>query len=309
MGRVNIRYIVSDVATAIQFYTGLLGFHLDKHPAPGFAQLSKGCLVLLLNRPGAGGVGQAMPNGQSPAPGGWNRFQIEVEDLAAVFAKLSQAGAAFRNEIVVGIGGKQILLEDPSGNPIELFEPARQQAQNAGGTGTAAARTSSRPDQSQAGPQREAMRAAAKRIDRVNDGLHVGGALIPDEYGRLSASGITHVIDLRKESDADIEQLKALGIEQRHVPVPDNGAPSIAQLVNIADFLDEADQDRSIYVHCKGGFGRAATVAVGLLVLRGDILHDAITQMRTARPEIRLNEEQLARLRSVEDHASQAEEE
>jgi predicted enzyme related to lactoylglutathione lyase len=93
------------------------------HPAPGFASLSRGDLQLLLNRPGAGGAGQAMTDGQRPAPGGWNRIQIEVDDLEATVEKLKRAGARFRNEIVTGNGGKQILVEDPSGNAIELFQP------------------------------------------------------------------------------------------------------------------------------------------------------------------------------------------
>lgn len=123
MSKVGVRYIVNDVDAAIPFYTGMLGFKLDMHPAPGFASLSRGDLQLLLNRPGAGGAGQAMPAGQHPAPGGWNRIQIEVEDLEATVEKLKGAGARFRNEIVTGNGGKQILLEDPSGNAIELFQP------------------------------------------------------------------------------------------------------------------------------------------------------------------------------------------
>jgi catechol 2,3-dioxygenase-like lactoylglutathione lyase family enzyme len=123
MSKVAVRYIVDDVAAAIPFYTGLLGFKLDMHPAPGFARLSRGDLQLLLNRPGAGGAGQAMPAGQQPAPGGWNRIQIEVEDLEATVEKLKGEGARFRNDIVTGNGGKQILVEDPSGNAVELFQP------------------------------------------------------------------------------------------------------------------------------------------------------------------------------------------
>ena len=123
MGKVNVRYIVSDVDAAIPFYTDMLGFKLDMHPAPGFASLSRGDLQLLLNRPGAGGAGQAMPAGQHPVPGGWNRIQIEIENLEATVATLKSAGARFRNEIVTGNGGKQILIEDPSGNLIELFQP------------------------------------------------------------------------------------------------------------------------------------------------------------------------------------------
>ena len=124
MGMVSVRYIVADVDAAVQFYTGLLDFQLEMQPGPGFASLSRGDLRLLLNQPGAGGAGQAMPDGRMPEPGGWNRIQLEVEDLAATVERLTEAGARFRNELVIGRGGNQILLEDPSGNPIELFQPA-----------------------------------------------------------------------------------------------------------------------------------------------------------------------------------------
>ena len=123
MSKVNVRYIVDDVDAAIPFYTEMLDFKVEMHPAPGFASLSRGDLQLLLNRPGAGGAGQAMRDGQSPAPGGWNRIQIEVEDIEAMVSKLKTSGAHFRYDIVTGNGGKQILIEDPSGNPIELFQP------------------------------------------------------------------------------------------------------------------------------------------------------------------------------------------
>jgi catechol 2,3-dioxygenase-like lactoylglutathione lyase family enzyme len=123
MSKVSVRYIVADVDAAIAFYTDRLGFHLDIHPAPGFARLSRGDLHLLLNRPGAGGAGQAMPDGQAPAPGGWNRIQLEVEDLGATVEKLRSDGCRFRSEVITGNGGRQVLVEDPSGNPIELFEP------------------------------------------------------------------------------------------------------------------------------------------------------------------------------------------
>ncbi|MBI4284220.1 MAG: VOC family protein [Chloroflexi bacterium] len=124
MGKVSVRYIVADVDEAIGFYTRMLGFQVDMHPAPGFARVSRGDLQLLLNRPGAGGAGQAMPGGRSPAPGGWNRIQIEVKDLPATVEQLKGVGCRFRSEIIIGNGGKQILIDDPSGNPIELFEPA-----------------------------------------------------------------------------------------------------------------------------------------------------------------------------------------
>jgi len=126
MTTVSVRYIVDNVDAAIAFYTEQLGFRVDLHPALGFASLSRGNLRLLLNAPGAGGAGQAMPDGRKPAPGGWNRIQIEVEDLAAKVETLRKAGAQFRNDIVSGNGGKQILLDDPAGNCIELFEPPQQ---------------------------------------------------------------------------------------------------------------------------------------------------------------------------------------
>lgn len=125
MKTVSVRYLVDDVDAAIAFYSGHLDFEVEMHPAPGFALLSRGRLRLLLNAPGAGGAGRAMPNGTVPEPGGWNRFQLQVEDLDATVRRLMEEGAGFRGEVVVGKGGSQILLEDPAGNPIELFESAR----------------------------------------------------------------------------------------------------------------------------------------------------------------------------------------
>jgi len=123
VSQVSVRYIVTNVDEAIPFYTESLGFQVDMHPAPGFAALSRGDLRLLLNRPGAGGAGQSMPDGTEPGPGGWNRIQLEVDDLEATVATLRTAGAHFRSEIITGNGGKQILVDDPSGNAIELFQP------------------------------------------------------------------------------------------------------------------------------------------------------------------------------------------
>jgi catechol 2,3-dioxygenase-like lactoylglutathione lyase family enzyme len=129
MATVSVRYIVDDVDAAIAFYCGRLGFEEKMHPAPTFAMLTHGDLRLVLSAPsGAGGGGQAMPDGTSPEPGGWNRIMLELEDLATSVATLRDAGVHFRNDIVTGVGGKQILLDDPSGNPIELFQPTRPEA-------------------------------------------------------------------------------------------------------------------------------------------------------------------------------------
>jgi len=129
MPTVSVRYIVNDVDAAIAFYCERLGFHEDMHPGPSFAMLSRGDLRLVLSRPGGGpGGGQAMPDGQLPEPGGWNRFSLEVTDLEAMIETLRRAGVHFRNELVTGVGGKQILIDDPSGNPVELFEPTIPEA-------------------------------------------------------------------------------------------------------------------------------------------------------------------------------------
>ena len=123
MASVQIRYIVKDVDSAIAFYCQHLGFKEVMHPAPAFAMLTRGELRLVLSAPNpSAGGGQPMPDGRKQEPGGWNRFAVEVSDIAATVERLRKAGAKFRNEIVTGVGGKQILLEDPSGNPIELFE-------------------------------------------------------------------------------------------------------------------------------------------------------------------------------------------
>jgi catechol 2,3-dioxygenase-like lactoylglutathione lyase family enzyme len=129
MTTVQVRYIVNDVDAAIAFYCQHLGFKEVMHPAPAFAMLMRDDLRLVLSTPNpSAGGGQSMPDGRRQEPGGWNRFAIEVSDLAATVESLRKTGARFRNEIVTGVGGRQILVEDPSGNPIELFEPLLPEA-------------------------------------------------------------------------------------------------------------------------------------------------------------------------------------
>jgi catechol 2,3-dioxygenase-like lactoylglutathione lyase family enzyme len=124
MATVSVRYIVDDVDAAIDFYCGRLGFTEVMHPAPTFAMLARGDLRFVLSAPGGGpGGGASLADGTSPSPGGWNRIQLEVDDLDAEVAALREAGTSFRGELVEGVGGRQILVEDPAGNPIELFQP------------------------------------------------------------------------------------------------------------------------------------------------------------------------------------------
>jgi catechol 2,3-dioxygenase-like lactoylglutathione lyase family enzyme len=121
-----VRYIVEDVDAAIAFYTEQLGFAVIMHPAPAFAMLARGDLRLLLSSPsGQGGGGQVLADGRSPEPGGWNRFQLEVEDLRGDMERLQAAGVTFRSDYIEGIGGDQVLIEDPAGNPVELFQSKR----------------------------------------------------------------------------------------------------------------------------------------------------------------------------------------
>jgi catechol 2,3-dioxygenase-like lactoylglutathione lyase family enzyme len=122
--KIQVRYIVNDVDAAIAFYCQHLGFHEDMHPSPAFAMLSRGDLRLVLSAPSANaGGGQSMPDGTKQVPGGWNRFAIEVDDVEAMARSLRSAGVHFRNDVVTGVGGKQIIVNDPSGNPVELFQP------------------------------------------------------------------------------------------------------------------------------------------------------------------------------------------
>ena len=132
MSTISVRYIVNDVDEALAFYCQALGFEEAMHPDPAFAMLTRGDLRLVLVSPveaeHRGGGSRPMPDGTKQQPGGWNRFMLEVSDLASTVDALQQQGVHFRNEIVTGVGGKQIMLDDPSGNPVELFEPIRSEA-------------------------------------------------------------------------------------------------------------------------------------------------------------------------------------
>ena len=132
MATVSVRYIVDDVDAALAFYCRHLGFTEQMHPAPAFAMVARGDLRLLLSAPGTGpgggGGGQAMSDGTLPVPGGWNRFAIEVDDLDAAVERLRGAGVHFRGEPITGVGGRQVLVEDPSGNLVEVFQPTRAEA-------------------------------------------------------------------------------------------------------------------------------------------------------------------------------------
>ena len=129
MGTVSVRYIVDDVDAAMSFYCTHLGFTQLMHPAASFAMLQRGDLRLALSAPRSeGGGGQPMPDGTWPEPGGWNRIMIEVENLDGAAEALAAAGTRFRSGILEGVGGRQVIVEDPSGNPVELFAPSRPEA-------------------------------------------------------------------------------------------------------------------------------------------------------------------------------------
>lgn len=136
MSTVSVRYIVDDVDAAIAFYRDHLGFSEQMHPDPAFAMLTRGDLRLVLVAPvpagHPGGGSRPMPDGTLQQPGGWNRIMLEVPDLAAAAGELRAAGVRFRNEIVVGVGTRQVMIEDPAGNPVELFEPTRAEARLSG---------------------------------------------------------------------------------------------------------------------------------------------------------------------------------
>src|SRR5262245_39887153 len=123
MSTVNVRYMVDDVDAAIAFYTSHLGFSLNMRAAPAFADVTRGDLRLLLSGR-TSSAGRSMPDGRQPVAGGWNRFQLIVDDITAEVERLRAAGVRFRNDVIKGPGGAQVLIEDPAGNPIEIFQPA-----------------------------------------------------------------------------------------------------------------------------------------------------------------------------------------
>jgi catechol 2,3-dioxygenase-like lactoylglutathione lyase family enzyme len=123
MATVNVRYMVDDVDAAIAFYTTHLGFKLLSRQAPAFADVARGDLRLLLSGR-TSSAGRPMPDGRQPVPGGWTRFQVVVDDISAEVERLRAAGVRFRNDVIKGPGGAQVLIEDPAGNPIEIFQPA-----------------------------------------------------------------------------------------------------------------------------------------------------------------------------------------
>ena len=132
MSTVSVRYIVNDVDEAAEFYTRHLDFHLDMHPDPAFAMLTRGDLRLVLVSPVSadhpGGGSRPLPDGTPQRPGGWNRFMVQVPDVDAAATSLRREGVRFRTDVITGVGTKQVMIEDPSGNPIELYEPVRPEA-------------------------------------------------------------------------------------------------------------------------------------------------------------------------------------
>jgi tRNA-Thr(GGU) m(6)t(6)A37 methyltransferase TsaA len=172
MATVSVRYIVDDVDAAIAFYCSHLGFSEQMHPAPSFAMLTRGDLRLVLTAPDGGpGGGQSMPDGTRPQPGGWNRFSIEVESLDDCVDELRASGTRFRNDIVNGVGGRQILVEDPSGNPVELFEPTLADARLEAGAGVGAgADASSRSETYMVRPIGRVESGLVERADAPNQG-------------------------------------------------------------------------------------------------------------------------------------------
>lgn len=177
MATVSVRYIVDDVDAAIAFYCTHLGFREQMHPAPAFAMVTRGDLRLVLSAPGGGpGGGQSMPDGTMPRPGGWNRFSVEVESLEQTVDALRRAGAHVRNDIVHGVGGNQVLVDDPSGNPVELFEPTRTEARLA------------EPGNDDRGDDQTDETYAVRAIGRVESSLiDVAGAPNQGEHGAPDA--------------------------------------------------------------------------------------------------------------------------
>jgi predicted enzyme related to lactoylglutathione lyase len=201
----TVRYIVDDVKAAIEFYTRHLNFQVEMHPAPGFALLAREDLRLMLNTPGAGGAGQAMPDGQMPKAGGWNRIQILVDDLASTYERLKTEGATFRNEIVQGNGGKQVLLQDPSGNLIELLEPKKPPSEKIKPVFRGIFLTSEKPEHTAnfykdvVGLELEQVGKAGEYVywkidkDGVQIAIHDAGAFAGYTFPAFAQSNVTHL--------------------------------------------------------------------------------------------------------------------
>jgi diacylglycerol kinase (ATP) len=155
--------------------------------------------------------------------------------------------------------------------------------------------------------RRQAIRDASRRIDRVTERLYVGGAIPAGEYQRFVDAGITHLVDVREDSeiDADLTLLKQLKIARLQIPVINHTAPTDEQLSKVANWIDANDSAPVVYIHCGAGIGRAATIAVGVLLHESIPLADAIEKIRKVRPEIHINDDQLAWLRTVEERLQQ----
>jgi len=219
MATVQVRYIVRDVDAAVAFYCEQLGFAEAMRPAPAFAMLTRGDLRLVLSAPNpAAGGGQPMPDGRQQESGGWNRFAVEVADLSATVEALRKSGVRFRNEIVTGVGGKQILVEDPSGNPIELFEPLRPEARLGAPTEPARVRESGISRDEQAIRALVAAWMAASKAHDIAKVLSLISEdvvfLVPGRppFGKAEfAAAAQGMTGTRIDASSDIEEIRVLG--------------------------------------------------------------------------------------------------
>lgn len=274
MATVSVRYIVHDVDAAIGFYRDHLGFAEVMHPAPSFAMMAKGDLRLVLSAPGGGpGGGQAMPDGSLPEPGGWNRFSVEVDDVDGTASALRGAGIGFRGDVIAGVGGKQVLINDPSGNPIELFEPTRSEARldDAPGAATAGSmelrrigfvesslvNLSDAPSQGEDGAPdawlvftrdvEEAMRDLAVDEDvMVITWLHQAPRDVQSTYPGSDPSGpVRGVFSLRspgRPNPLGLHRVKILGIKGTRVHVDRLEAVDGTPIVDVKPVLDRRER-------------------------------------------------------------------